>query len=273
MCVCVCVCVFGGMEAGAVDGSERAESSSMAGPSNKDGLRVAVMLLYVSQASQSLLESARAAAKSRLGRGLLCTRTRKQQRGQQQQQSGGGSIAGKDGADAGSSGHDMTHLLDGVEEGGGGGGGGGTDGGGGGGGGSGGNTDTGGADVGIGSEMSQPIKSQAIEPAPVLLLDASDEIAWGLRDIPRGPVTWLAEPYVNVVMVAVGDMEDHRKLRPRLKLILDNEMDSAQPMLIVHVTPPCTEAAGRVQKRIYERFRDEAAVKRGVLCCRCAMKR
>ena len=153
----------------------------------------------------------------------------------------------------------MTHLLEGAEEGGGS-----ADGGGG--------ADGGGIDSGIGSDIpsTQPIKSQAIEPAPVLLLDAGDEKAWGLRDIPRGPVTWFTEPYVNVVMVACGDMEDQRKLRPRLKLVLENEGDSDQPILIVHVIPPCTEAAGRIQKRIYERFRDEASVKRGVLCCRCA---
>ena len=223
----------------------------------KEGLRVSVELLQSSPASLSLLESAQSAAKTRLERGLLCSRTRKTPTRQREGSSGdaaGGRSANGSHAGASGSGHDMTYLLDGDssvkdgvrgygEDG----------------------EDNG---EGASNEPQQPIKSQAVEPAPVLLLDAGDEAAWGLRDIPRGPVTWFTEPYVNVVMVACSDMEDQRKMRPRLKAMLDAEVESGQPMLIVHVIPPCTEAASRVQKRIYERFRDEAAVKRGVLCCR-----
>ena len=205
----------------------------------KEGLRVSVELLQSSPASLSLLESAQSAAKTRLERGLLCSRTRKTPTRQREGSSGdaaGGRSANGSHAGASGSGHDMTYLLDGDssvkdgvrgygEDG----------------------EDNG---EGASNEPQQPIKSQAVEPAPVLLLDAGDEAAWGLRDIPRGPVTWFTEPYVV------------------FEAMLDAEVESGQPMLIVHVIPPCTEAASRVQKRIYERFRDEAAVKRGVLCCR-----
>ena len=270
---------------------------------NAAGLRVSVELLQCSPASLSLLESTRAAAKARLERGLLCTRTRKgPARGSaaslaSTNYTAGGTpsvTSGENGIGGGGSGQDMTYLLDSnrnssesnrdeshrkntAEDG--------NDS-------NSGNTDesrdSSGATITSSSSTpssamapvndQQPLKSQAVEPAPVQLIDGNElstSSNSSTKPVSRGPITWFDEPYVNVIMTACGDMDDHRKLRPKLKAILDAAMNevnsdtySGQPMLVVHVIPPCTEAVARIQRRIYERLRDDAAVKRGVLCCK-----
>ena len=308
--------------------------------SSSSGLLVSVDLLHNNvnnnnNSSLSLLESARAAAKTRLERGLLCTRTRIKRTGAGSSTAGTASSnnsnaeSGVVGLNTSGSSQDMTHLLDNsntptIRR----------------------NDDNNNGDdnnsnalrgrqiraksapedtnytasstttnnnspvisninenyvsgeVAEGAEqLQQPMKSQALEPAPVYLIDATELISENNKSSgSSGPTTWFSDPYVHVLMTACGDMEDLRKIRPKLKMILDqaalqennvsnNDSESSAvtndnrndgydyskghaPMLIVYVIPPCTESVARTQRRIFERLRDEANVKRGVMCCR-----